>query len=788
MATTGKAGLRTMTGASGSKPATAGSRAPAAPASTAGGWQPSPRAASPNRPAARPAPRPSENRYTPSAVTLTAREASRARRKAMATRGKAGLGTPDLTRRDFSPAQPKAATSREASACECGSKGRQARAEHNPGQNTRQDSASRPTRQTGNRAPSLPKQTPTKAKLINRKVTDAAAMGSARAASRARRKAMATRGKAGLNPNGISEAQTVRVANPDMSSRDLARAVRTQRSQRGGAGQKKSGPCGRKRSNRSVAGNGSPGAAQDAPWKVGASETTYGQTVTGTQVGRSRRTTGDEPSTCREITGTEYMGANIFREFCQSEPSKSSRRGGVSPTGGGNRVTGNEVGRSRRVTGDESGTCKRVTGSQYVAADQSEAFCGTKSEPAPMKVPSSETRGGKTVTGNNVGRSARVTGDETGANRELTGTHYMQVGNGKAPPKVGASRTLRGGSVTGTLVGRSERVTGDEPGTCRNITGDDYIGREQYSGFCPTTPKPEDCKVGVSRTLMGQPVSGTLTGRSTRVTGDEPGTCKAITGTPYAGAEQYRSYCRPEEAQQAEVRTRQLRSTPGSSLTGQQPGIGGKLTGAEKGACETVSGTPYVGAEQFAAACPATPAEPGSPDFPQMLSEPPWEKFSVTPPSQAAQVKTRAGGVTGSTYEKGQITGPFGMATGKVTGTEEARFGSGRNNAAMAAAELPPTAGDVDGRVKSRITGEGMDAGLKITGDDWDRGDRVTGTEGTSAMGRNPTRRGPMSAMPARSQPPKRNEEAPEPLSKVTGSSGNTARGALVTYSGGARG
>jgi hypothetical protein len=84
-----------------------------------------------------------------------------------------------------------------------------------------------------------------------------------------------------------------------------------------------------------------------------------------------------------------------------------------------------------------------------------------------------------------------------------------------------------------------------------------------------------------------------------------------------------------------------------------------------------------------------------------------------------------------------------------------------------------------------------MDAGPKITGDDWDRGDRVTGTEGTSAMGRNQTLRGgpgPMSAVPTRFQPSKRNEEMPEPLSKVTGGSGNTDRGALVTYSGGARG
>jgi hypothetical protein len=85
-----------------------------------------------------------------------------------------------------------------------------------------------------------------------------------------------------------------------------------------------------------------------------------------------------------------------------------------------------------------------------------------------------------------------------------------------------------------------------------------------------------------------------------------------------------------------------------------------------------------------------------------------------------------------------------------------------------------------------RITGEGQSAGSKITGDDWERGNRVTGTEGTSARRRNPTRPGPMSAMPPIEV--KRNEDKPLPVSQVTGSTGSTERGALITYSGGARG
>ena len=123
------------------------------------------------------------------------------------------------------------------------------------------------------------------------------------------------------------------------------------------------------------------------------------------------------------------------------------------------------------------------------------------------------------------------------------------------------------------------------------------------------------------------------------------------------------------------------------------------------------------------------------------------------------------------------------MAGGKVTGTEEARFGGA---SAPMPEPVPATLESVEGRVKSRITGEGQDAGQKITGDDWERGDRVTGTEGASAVRRNPTRRGPMSAIAAVET--KRNEEMPVPVSKVTGSSGNTEKGSLITYSGGARG
>ena len=691
-----------------------------------------------------------------SAPTTSGRAASMARRQAMSSSGKAGLQDGDRTRMPTPAAQP-AADSGKKSGCSCGCKREEAAAA----------------------APAAPAAAAVK-RAINtprRPVTVKRSAG--RAASLARREAMSSRGKAGISKNGMSVAQTARAGNPNLSSRELARSVREQRSINGASGHKKSAPCGRVRPKAVV----ETGAAEDQPWKVGASETSRGQTVTGTMVGRSPSVTGDEPSTCRGVTGTEYLGADIFRNFCQSDPKATPRKVSVTQTSHGNPVSGNKVGRGANVTGNEAGTCKRVTGNEYITAEQSQAYCGEFLTKGPRKVTQKETRKGKVMTGSNVGRSEKVTGDEPGMNRVLTGTQYTEPSDiGSAPAKVGASTTLRGGSVTGTTVGRRERMTGDEAGSCRNVTGDDYVGQEQFDSFCNSAPQPQDNKVGVSATLKGKAVTGTMTGRSGQVTGDEPGSCKAVTGTPYAGMDQYQGFCSADDAAAASARTRPLRSTPGSVMTGLQPGVGGKATGDRKGACEPVSGTPYVGADQFADACPATPADTASPDFPQPVVAT-LQQFSVASPSGGAQRALGSTGVTGNQYEQGHITGPFGMATGKVTGTEEARFGS---DSVQAAGLQPVVAEEVEGRVKGRITGEGQDAGLKITGDDWERSSRMTGTEGVSATRRNPTLRQRPEHTMAVVQ--KRNEELPIPTSKVTGGSGNTEKGSLVTYSGGARG
>jgi len=697
-------------------------------------------------------------------VSNPSRDLVLARREALSRGGKRAAQSKDRTRTDVAKEAPKVSAAPAAAEhkCKC--------------QDTTSESSSRQRES----APSLSlsNSRSTAAPSSNRPATRKASAqhNPSRALVLARREALSKRGKSASGTGKTGPAAVARQINPDLTARELSQKVRELKSKTGSAGTSRSSGTRPSGPNR----HGSKQAA-DASLKVGVSQTLSGQTVTGTQANRSVKTTGNEAATCRTITGTEYLGAEVFQTFCGTQPSAAIQpaKVRVTATSHGNRVTGNEVGRSEKVTGDEPGTCKAVTGTEYISANQSAAYCGGVN-PSVRKVGRSQTLGGQAVSGVMVGRSERVTGDEPGSGRQLTGDQYLGAeapAAGRAPTKVNSFNTLRGTGITGTAVGRSERVTGDEPGSCRNVTGDEYIGSQQFEGFCGSRPAPEAAKVGFSVTNRNQVVSGTSTGRSERVTGDEPGTCKVVTGTPYAGLEQAGDFCNAQAVRATRERTA-VRNA--NRMTGIQPGIGGVMTGAERGACEDVTGTPYVGADQQIAACGQTAAA----DYPQALNGAAWQQFSVQSPARAAQVeRKRTGAVTGSTYEQGgRITGPFDMASGKITGTEQFRFD---RRAAQRLAAAAPAALSAEAEAPvSRVTGEG--SGTKVTGDDWDRGDRVTGTEGSSARRRNPTRVGPMSGMPG--QQNKRNQEVPLPNNKVTGSSGSTDQGSLITVSGGARG
>ncbi|NCG15589.1 MAG: carboxysome shell protein [Synechococcales cyanobacterium H12SWP_bin.12] len=710
-------------------------------------------------------------------VSHPSRELVVARREALSRRGKSADTTKDRNRAEVAR---KTATTTSTTApsvskkdCDCGGSA----AAETPTRLSRQAVSVDLSTKSSSRRSKAPK----------RRAID----NPSRALVLARREAMSKHGKtAGKQPT--SAAAIARQANPDLTSRELAQQVRELRAKSGARSKQSAGVTRPTGPNR----NGSKQAASaDAHWKVGESETTGGQTVTGTQANRSVKTTGNEASTCRSITGTEYLGAEVFQTFCQSAPTPTTpAKVRVSATTHGNRVTGNEVGRSEKVTGDEPGTCKSVTGTEYISANQSAAYCGGTT-PSPRKVGHSQSQQGRPISGVMVGQSSNVTGNEAGANRSLTGDQYLgsdPLPEGRPATKVGLSETLSGTGVTGTLVGRSSAVTGDEFGSCHRVTGNQYLSSEQFSTFCGSKQEAEAPKVGFSVTNRNLVVSGTQTGRSERVTGDEPGTCKAVTGTPYAGLEQAGNYCGNSAVQAIRERTPVRPGTPSSPMTGLQPGIGGVMTGGERGACEAVTGTPYIGADQLSSACGAE-APLGTETHGQSPEGSSWTRFSVVSPARAAQQQREISkGVTGTAYEdSSRITGPFDLAGGKITGTEQFRFDNRefqeRHSQSKGQRQFQPTTPEVEVAVQepaSRVTGEG--SSTKVTGDDWDRGEHVTGTEGVSARRRNPSRSGGREAMPPFER--KRNEQSEWPESRVTGSSGSTSKGSLITVSGGARG
>ncbi|MCK4177120.1 CsoS2 family carboxysome shell protein [Aciditerrimonas ferrireducens] len=405
--------------------------------------------------------------------------------------------------------------------------------------------------------------------------------------------------------------------------------------------------------------------------------------------------------------------------------------------------------------------------------------------PAPPKVAIGTTLAGAPVTGTAVDPTAVVTGSEAGVCQVVTGTEYAGAEQyeelcGEVPPaaapKVGAATTAAGQEVTGTEVGRSPKVTGDEPGACARITGTQYVTSDLPEHLCGGgTPH----KVSVMSTVRGRPVTGTVLEPNPKVTGAERGECQPVSGDQYVGPDQYEA-CDPADLE--ETAQRQWVREPGQGIvpSGTRADGGERLTGVHRGEDVVVSGTPY--ATVLSARRPELPGRLAGPtmddhgESPVPLA-PGRGGFSVHSPAALARTR-RAVRITGTAYGGPAITGPVGRAEGLVSGTPEFR-----------AREV--LAGAVPGEVRrsSPITGEGAEDGVPVTGAAaWRPARAVTGTEGFSTR-RNPTLRGPgpRGAMPGAHA--NRERERPEiPLSRITGSSGNTPGGAVITYSGGARG
>ncbi len=709
-------------------------------------------------------------------ATLSGRELALQRRQAMSRNGKAGAGRATAAVRTAPAVRP----SRTATAGGCGCEPQCDCAPAMP------PLTSLALAGAGTASPATESRQPaaTRAPEVRLPPVDT---GSVRALARLRRAALTQDGKAGL----ARVAQAARIATT-LPDQDWQAAITKGATGRQVSMQRRkalslAGRAGLASSAATRASGRMKARAVDvaAPPKVELGHTLAGQPVTGTLVGRSRKVTGNEPGSCRNITGTEYIGGEQFDTLCKARPAPAPSKVAVSHTGGGRPVTGTMVGRSKRQTGDEAGSCRPVTGTEYLSTEHFREICKTNPPDSPRKVSVMSTRGDQTLSGTSIDRSGRVTGNEVGSCRSITGSQYYTTADfaglceTPTPRKVGRMETVGGRVVTGSEIAPSPKLSGDETFGCKPVTGTDYIGTRQLATLGATDGVAPVAKVVVDSSLGGQAVSGSYPGRAANVTGNEAGACAIVSGDQYSGGSQFQQFCPAPTAAQQRALVRDSASIPATVVTGDRPGAGGSpVTGDERGSCGVVTGTPYLGVDNRPTDCTAGGrfGLRGQPPLP--VAEAPIRGFSIMTPAREGRER-RDASVTGSAMENTRITGPVNKGAGLITGTPDFRhvdtsWRRAQDDTAVAAAQ--------------RVSGEGAQQGRRISGDAWHENPRVSGTEGTSSLARNPSQRGQARGAGA-SAVGFRNIERPEiPDSVITGSAGSSRRGAAVTVSGGARG
>jgi hypothetical protein len=505
------------------------------------------------------------------------------------------------------------------------------------------------------------------------------------------------------------------------------------------------------------------GALAYAP-KVVPTATQGGQRVTGLRIGRGDQVTGDEPGATLPVSGTQYIGGEGGVGARPAAPKV-----GLARTDGGIVVSGTLVRSRVAVTGDEAGATIMITGERDQRLEDDLTPRAGEGAWTGAQFQRQADPHGQSVSGTNLGRSVRWVGSRDRARRTAL------------------ESTEHGQPITGSAIGRATRVTGDEQGACRQVTGDQYLSPARAQSECGgrgggTAPAAHTgavrrdpvtgAKVSQALTWRRQSVSGPNVEHDPHVTGDAPGSCSTITGTPYQGPLTMHGWCDPADAAAAEKR---LVKPAGSvaSVTGDTPCHDAHVTGIARGAAQSISGTPYY-RDAGQVACPG--------DVPVGLID---GRFSVHSPQRSAQLRAAAtaaaasvGGQPASAAGGAErITGTFAAGQDKITGNLEFSF---RPRAATESGTAP---------ARSRLTGEGRSSGQRITGSAWTEQANVTGTEGHFAADRNASERAgkPQSFSGARRFKVETKDAQPRQL--VTGMVGWSPRqGARVTLSGGAQG
>jgi hypothetical protein len=441
-------------------------------------------------------------------------------------------------------------------------------------------------------------------------------------------------------------------------------------------------------------------------------------------------------------------------------------------TAGGGIVSGTLVRSKVRVTGDEPGSTISITGEAEQNADDDMTPRASDSAPVAAQFNRQVDPHGHSVFGTNLGKSARSFGS-----RDRTR---------EAP----IESTENGLAITGSAVGRGGRVTGDEEGVCRQVTGSQYLTPAKVRAECggprganataaradaPRRDPVTGAKVSIAQTWGQQRLTGTNVEHDPRVTGEGAGSCSIITGSPYQGANTVHGWCEPDAAATAEDRL--TRRPALSAITGDVPRHSDTVTGTGRGAARTVTGSAYYAASAQAQAAAPTDA------LARLES-----RFSVSSPQRSAHLRARTAQTNPSTTEGGPaaaisglsgsppITGSFAVGRDRVTGNAEFHFKSRSTTDTTAAA------------ARLRLTGEGRVEGTRVTGWSWSEQSNVTGTEGATAAERNPSERSgkPQAFSGARRfKTLAKREDTKQLVTGLLGWSGKTA--AKVTLSGGAQ-
>ncbi len=464
-------------------------------------------------------------------------------------------------------------------------------------------------------------------------------------------------------------------------------------------------------------------------------------TVTGLSYAAGRATTGTEAGYDKPLTGTQYVGGP------EGGYRASLGKVGHAATNGGQTVSGTMVRSTVKITGDEDSSDVCITGDadQKLSDDlnaRGEAFVPVGAQFQRQSQPH-----GQSVHGANLGRSARA------------------VGSRHRDTERPVEQTDGGHAVSGTAIGRSIRVTGDEPGAQRSLTGSQYLAPAAAQALAA----PEDGradpatggKVTQSQTWGGQTVTGPQMEEDGRVTGSEHGACNTMTGTPYYGATGAHGWCDPEMAD-SEGALRGER-TP-RAITGNVPLHDPMVSGTDRGAERNITGSAYFVADEVASNVE------GADMVVQSING-----FSVSSPQRSSHLEARAAEPQPINEDHSGITGTFAQGEGKITGNIE-----------FAACGRSSRSGF--GPAHRAVTGEGAVKGKTVSGSAWDDDGRVTGTEDYIANGRNPSRRGRSSSQDfAGASRFKSQASSYEQKSAVTGAVGWTPKtGAAVTLSGGA--